>query len=195
MDFKNNDDFRFSKSTGVSVTEDLSKRTREARQEMRKSVGIIMRMMIRMLMIIIMIMIMMIIMRMMIRMIKMLSQVYDGCKVKVKEVNMMLLINSNSSPCAVDQYEYIVISININIVLYIQRFMRHVKKVNPEKRCFLQYDKLYIDGKVFMFNETTGKVTTENDGDDDVDAVQRRGGHEGKVSQQKHGEVMANCSG
>ena len=36
--------------------------------------------------------------------------------------------------------------------------MRHVKKVNPEKRCFLQYDKLYIDGKVFMFNETTGKV-------------------------------------
>ena len=60
-----------------------------------------------------------------------------------------------------DQYEYIVISIAINIVLYIQRFMRHVKKVNPEKRCFLQYDKLYIDGKVFMFNETTGKVTTE----------------------------------
>ena len=77
-DFKNNDAFRFSKSTGVSVTEDLSKRTREARQEMRKSVGIIMRMMIRM--------------------IKMLSQVYDGCKVKVKEVNMMLVINSNSSP-------------------------------------------------------------------------------------------------
>ena len=38
------------------------------------------------------------------------------------------------------------------------RFMRHVKKVNPEKRCFLQYDKLYIDGKVFMFNETSGKV-------------------------------------
>ena len=42
--------------------------------------------------------------------------------------------------------------------LNIPRFMRHVKKVNPEKRCFLQYDKLYIDGKVFMFNETTGKV-------------------------------------
>ena len=40
----------------------------------------------------------------------------------------------------------------------IPRFMRHVKKVNPEKRCFLQYDKLYIDGKVFMFNESTGKV-------------------------------------
>ena len=38
------------------------------------------------------------------------------------------------------------------------RFMRHVKKVNPEKRCFLQYDKLFIDGKVFMFNESNGKV-------------------------------------
>ena len=39
--------------------------------------------------------------------------------------------------------------------------MRHVKKVNPEKRCFLQYDKLYIDGKVFMFNETSGKVNSK----------------------------------
>ena len=36
-----------------------------------------------------------------------------------------------------------------------------MKKVNPEKRCFLQYDKLYIDGKVFMFNETSGKVIME----------------------------------
>ena len=33
-----------------------------------------------------------------------------------------------------------------------------MKKVNPEKRCFLQYDKLFIDGKVFMFSESTGKV-------------------------------------
>ena len=40
--------------------------------------------------------------------------------------------------------------------------MRHVKKVNPEKRCFLQYDKLYIDGKVFMFNETSGKVDSKD---------------------------------
>ena len=39
--------------------------------------------------------------------------------------------------------------------------MRHVKKVNPEKRCFLQYDKLYIDGKVFMFNETSGKADSK----------------------------------
>ena len=36
--------------------------------------------------------------------------------------------------------------------------MRHVKKVNPEKRCLLQYDKLYIDGKLFSYSETSGRV-------------------------------------
>ena len=36
--------------------------------------------------------------------------------------------------------------------------MRHVKKVNPEKRCFLQYDKLYIDGKLYAYSESSGKV-------------------------------------
>ena len=35
------------------------------------------------------------------------------------------------------------------------RFMRHVKKVNPEKRCFLQYDKLFIDGKVIEMGDGT----------------------------------------
>ena len=86
---------RFSKSQGVSVTEDLSKRTREARQEMRKLVENILR---------------------------------------------LPLVLESGNQC------------------FYPRFMRHVKKVNPEKRCFLQYDKLYIDGKVFMFNETSGKV-------------------------------------
>ena len=36
--------------------------------------------------------------------------------------------------------------------------MRHVKKVNPEKRVCLQYDKLYIDGKLYAYSETSGKV-------------------------------------
>ena len=36
--------------------------------------------------------------------------------------------------------------------------MRHVKKVNPEKRCFLQYDKLYIDTKIYVYNEVLGQV-------------------------------------
>ena len=39
----------------------------------------------------------------------------------------------------------------------LRKFMRHVKKSAPEKRCFLQYDKLFIDGKVFFYNEVTGK--------------------------------------
>ena len=51
------------------------------------------------------------------------------------------------------------ITMILDISMYFSpRFMRHVKKVNPEKRCFLQYDKLFIDGKVFMFNESNGKV-------------------------------------
>ena len=32
------------------------------------------------------------------------------------------------------------------------------KRINPEKRCFLQYDKLFIDGKVFIFSEASGSV-------------------------------------
>ena len=40
----------------------------------------------------------------------------------------------------------------------LRKFMRHVKRINPEKRCFLQYDKLYVDGKLFIYNEATGSV-------------------------------------
>ena len=40
----------------------------------------------------------------------------------------------------------------------LRKFMRHVKRINPEKRCFLSYDKLYIDGKVFVFSEASGTV-------------------------------------
>ena len=40
----------------------------------------------------------------------------------------------------------------------LRKFMRHVKKVNPEKRCLLQYDKLFIDGKLFAYSESSGKV-------------------------------------
>ena len=40
----------------------------------------------------------------------------------------------------------------------LRKFMRHVKRVNPEKRCQLQYDKLYIDGKLFAYSESSGKV-------------------------------------
>ena len=81
---------------------------------------------------------------------------FDICEIKLNEVNMTVR-NSNGITMItqwIDMNEIKATSDHRNI----PRFMRHVKKVNPEKRCFLQYDKLYIDGKVFMFNETTGKV-------------------------------------
>ena len=33
-----------------------------------------------------------------------------------------------------------------------------VRKANPEKSCFLQYDKLYIDTKIYVYNEVLGQV-------------------------------------
>ena len=40
----------------------------------------------------------------------------------------------------------------------LRKFLRMVKKTNPERRCFLQYDKLYVEGKLFLYNEMTGQV-------------------------------------
>ena len=33
-----------------------------------------------------------------------------------------------------------------------------MRKANPEKSCFLQYDKLYIDSKIYVYNEVLGQV-------------------------------------
>ena len=44
----------------------------------------------------------------------------------------------------------------------LRRFLRLVKKSNPERRCFLQYDKLYIDGKIYMYSEVTGQVEEQS---------------------------------
>ena len=40
--------------------------------------------------------------------------------------------------------------------------MRHVKRMNPEKRCLIQYDKLYIDGKMFVYNDFKAIVEEQN---------------------------------
>ena len=40
----------------------------------------------------------------------------------------------------------------------LRKMMRQVKKNNPERRCFLQYDKLFIDGRIFMYSEVSGEV-------------------------------------
>ena len=45
----------------------------------------------------------------------------------------------------------------------LRRFMREVRKINPEKRCFLKYDKLFIDGKMFVFSEAEGRVTEHSE--------------------------------
>ena len=44
----------------------------------------------------------------------------------------------------------------------LRKMMRHVKRSNPERRCFLQYDKLYIDGKIYMYSEVTGQVEEQS---------------------------------
>ena len=50
----------------------------------------------------------------------------------------------------------------------LRRFMKKVKKNRPDKHCFIQYDKLFIDGKVYMYSEKIGKVleqkTTKENG-------------------------------
>ena len=40
----------------------------------------------------------------------------------------------------------------------LRKFVRQVKKNNPEKRCSLVYDKLFVDGKIFVFSEEEGRV-------------------------------------
>jgi len=40
----------------------------------------------------------------------------------------------------------------------LRKFMRQVKRVNPEKACYLEYDKLYVDSKIFIWNEALNQV-------------------------------------
>jgi phage shock protein A len=40
----------------------------------------------------------------------------------------------------------------------LRRFMRAVKRNNPGASCVLHYDKLYVDNKVFVYNDVQGKV-------------------------------------
>ena len=40
----------------------------------------------------------------------------------------------------------------------LRKFMRKIKRTNPEKNCFLEYDRLYVDHKIFVWSETLGQV-------------------------------------
>ena len=44
--------------------------------------------------------------------------------------------------------------------MYIQ-----IKKANPEKACYLEYDKLYVDSKIFVWNEALGQVIEQAEND------------------------------
>ena len=37
--------------------------------------------------------------------------------------------------------------------------MREIKKRNPERYCVLEYDKLFVDHKVYVWNEVVGQVS------------------------------------
>jgi hypothetical protein len=40
-----------------------------------------------------------------------------------------------------------------------------IKKINPEKACFLEYDKLYVDSKIFVWNESLQQVIEQAEAD------------------------------
>ena len=42
-------------------------------------------------------------------------------------------------------------------------FLSQVRKANPEKNCFLQSDKLYIDSKIYVYNEVLGQVVEHSE--------------------------------
>ena len=88
-----------SKKAKINVSEDLSKRTREAR--------------------------------------------FVLCKINVKTlllVSIRVLFISIKSSLTSSRQE-------------LRRFLRQVKRQNPEKTCFLEYDKLYVDHKPYVWNE------------------------------------------
>ena len=43
----------------------------------------------------------------------------------------------------------------------LRRFMRAVKRANPGLQCVLQYDKLLLDNKVFVWSEAQGRVVEQ----------------------------------
>lgn len=41
----------------------------------------------------------------------------------------------------------------------LRKYMRKIKKANPEATCFMQYDKLYVNNKIYVFNDLQGRVS------------------------------------
>ena len=40
----------------------------------------------------------------------------------------------------------------------LRKFMRTIKKKTPERHCFLEYDKLYVDHTIYVWNDILGQV-------------------------------------
>ena len=36
--------------------------------------------------------------------------------------------------------------------------MREMKRKNPEKNCFMEQDKLFVDGKIYVYSESEERV-------------------------------------
>ena len=43
--------------------------------------------------------------------------------------------------------------------LELRKYMRKIKKINPDATCFMQFDKLYVNNKIYVFNDLQGKVS------------------------------------
>ena len=41
----------------------------------------------------------------------------------------------------------------------LRKYMRKIKRSDPTAACFIQYDKLYVNNKIFVFNDLQGKVS------------------------------------
>ena len=42
--------------------------------------------------------------------------------------------------------------------LELRKYMREVKRKNPEKHCFIEQDKLFIDGNIYTFSQSSRAV-------------------------------------
>ena len=99
------------KKANVIVTEDLSKRTRENRQELRKFL----------------------------RQVRDIAKIYNS----IITLHFLTFYGLSRKP-------------DINHLL--KYFSFQIKRVNPEKACYLEYDKLYVDSKIFIWNDALGQV-------------------------------------
>ena len=43
----------------------------------------------------------------------------------------------------------------------LRRFMINIKRHSPEKKAFIEYDKLYVNGRVFVYSQEEGKVVRQ----------------------------------